>query len=237
MSESERDEIEAIGRLQALQDRIARAAKRSGRAPESVTLIAVSKRQSAEAVRELARLGVRDFGENYVQEALTKAEELRDIASEIRWHLIGGLQKNKAGKAVALFETIQSIDSEPLGETVARRVCEIGKVQRALVEVNLSEEAHRTGVPPGDALRLCERLAAKEGLALEGLMGVAPLGSGPDDARRAFEKLRALFELLPSENRRTLSMGMSGDFEVAIERGATQIRIGTALFGVRTGKG
>jgi pyridoxal phosphate enzyme (YggS family) len=237
LSELERDEAEAIGRLQTLQDRVARAAKRSGRAPESVTLIAVSKRQPAEAVRELTRLGVRDFGENYVQEALTKSEELRDIASEIRWHLIGGLQKNKAGKAVALFETIQSIDSESLGEAVARRAEEIGKTQRVLVEVNLSGEAHRTGAAPDDALRLCEKLAAKESLSLEGLMGVAPLGNGPDDAQRAFEKLRALFELLPSENRRTLSMGMSGDFEVAIEHGATQIRIGTALFGARTGKG
>ena len=237
MSESERDEAERIHRLHFLQQRIADAARRAGRTPESLTLIAVSKRQPAGAVRELARLGIRDFGENYVQEALAKAGELRETCPKVRWHLIGGLQKNKAGKAVELFETIQSIDSDSLGEAVARRAGEIGKVQRVLVEVNLSGEAHRTGVLPEDALKLCERLAAKESLSLEGLMGVAPLGSEPDDARKAFEKLRDLFELLPSENRRTLSMGMSGDFEIAIEQGATQIRIGTALFGARTGKG
>ena len=237
MSEIERDEIEALGRLHELRKRIARAAERSGRKPESLTLIAVSKRQSVEAVQELARLGVQDFGENYVQEALTKAEELRETEPEIRWHLIGGLQKNKAGKAVALFETIQSIDSESLGEAVARRVSEIGKVQRVLVEVNLSEEAHRTGVSPERALELCEKLTAKESLSLEGLMGVAPLGDGSDDTRKAFDRLRNLYEKLPERNRRTLSMGMSGDFEIAIEHGATQIRIGTALFGARTGKG
>ena len=236
MKTSERDEVELNNRLHSLRERICLAAGRSGRTAEEIALVAVSKRQPAEAVRVLARLGVEDFGENYVQEALAKAKELERAAPGLRWHLIGGLQKNKAGKAVELFETIQSIDSEPLGEAVARRVYEIGKVQRVLVEVNLSGEAHRTGAPPGDTLKLCEKLAAKENLSLEGLMGVAPLGSGPDDARRAFAKLKDLYEMLPTKNRHVLSMGMSGDFEIAIEHGATQVRIGTALFGARTDK-
>ena len=152
--------------------------------------------------------------------------------SELRWHLIGGLQRNKARRAVAVFDSVQSVDSAPLAEALARCAVEAGKVQRVLIEVNLSEDTGRSGVAPGEVVALCERTLEMNGLALEGVMGIAPLGAEP---REAFAALRKVYERLPTESRRTLSMGMSGDFEVAVEEGATQVRIGTALFGMRSG--
>jgi PLP dependent protein len=230
LNETNQDGGELGNRLHYLRECISRAAIRSGRTSEEITLIAVSKHQSAKSVLALAQLGIEDFGENYVQEAIGKSESLRDL----RWHLIGGLQKNKTGKAVGLFETIHTVDGEALGKVIDRKAGEIGKIQRVLVEVNLSGEAHRSGIAPEATLALCECLDRQPHLALEGLMGVAPVATKREEAQRAFGKLRSLYEQLPKQNRRTLSMGMSGDFEIAIENGATQIRIGTALFGART---
>jgi hypothetical protein len=213
-----------------LKKRIAAAALRSGRAADAVELMAVSKRQSREAVAEAVAAGVRLFGENYVIEAEEKQEAL--AGTEAQWHLIGALQRNKAARAVALFEAIESVDRLPLAEALGRHAREQGRAQRVLIEVNLSGEAQRVGVAAQEVSALCERVAAIEGVALEGLMGIAPLG-GESEARRAFAQIRELFERLPKSYRRTLSMGMSEDFEVAIEEGATQVRIGRALFGER----
>ena len=220
-------------RIERVRQRIADAARRAGRDGDHVVLMAVSKRQSLSAILAAARAGVCDFGENYVQEAEEKIGGV-ETPEGLRWHLIGGLQRNKARRAVALFQTIQSVDGAPLAQAIARSAAEAEKVQRVLIEVNLSGDPGRSGVDPGDARNLWERVIDLEWLDLEGLMGVAPLEGGSDSARASFAALRKLFEALPEKNRRTLSMGMSGDFEIAVEEGATQVRIGTALFGARS---
>jgi PLP dependent protein len=214
-----------------LRERIATAASRAGRHPEEIDLLAVSKRQSAGAIAEALRLGIACFGENYVAEAEEKQQELTAFAG--RWHLIGALQRNKAARAVALFEVIESVDRLALAVALGNHARAAGKRQQVLVEVNLSGADQRAGVLPEEASSLCEQIRNIEGLTLNGLMGIAPIGE-ESVARASFGQLRKLFERLPRENRRTLSMGMSQDFEIAIEEGATQVRIGTALFGART---
>lgn len=230
MTEQEAFHHISPGHVARLKKRIAAAASLAGRRPEEITLLAVSKRQSAEAISEALRLGIDRFGENYVAEAEEKQQTLTIFPGH--WHLIGGLQRNKAARAVALFDVIESVDRQELAIVLGRYALATEKRLRVLVEVNLSEEPQRAGVGPTEALALCEQVASIEGLTLEGLMGIAPLGS-ESVSRAAFARLRGLFERLPEENRQTLSMGMSQDFEIAIEEGATQVRIGTALFGVR----
>ncbi len=218
-------------RVRQLRARVEAATRRSGRSPDQIVLVGVSKRQVASALIEAWQAGIVHFGENYVAEAEEKQSELGgNLAAD--WHLIGALQRNKAARATRLFELIETVDRTELATQLSRCAREIGKVQRVLIEVNLSEGPERAGVLPEKLETLCESVAQTEGLVLEGLMGIAPLG---DDsvARAAFARLRGLFESLPVENQKTLSMGMSQDFEIALEEGATQVRIGTALFGER----
>src|SRR5687768_1778067 len=220
-------------RLAEVRGRIAAAAKRAGRAPEAVRLVAVSKTVAAERVAEAAA-GVTDFGENYVQEAQAKIAAVSGLTkTDVCWHFIGHLQSNKAKYSIALFSLIQSVYNYQLAQELQKHASKQGKTQPVLIQVNLSGEAQRSGVAPSEALTLAEKVAEMPGLALQGLMGMAPFGERPEDARPHFAALRGLYEALPEPNRQVLSMGMSGDFEVAIEEGSTLVRIGTALFGQR----
>jgi len=221
--------------LRAIQERIAAAAARSGRPKEAVLLVAVTKTVTPEAVRALWEAGVRDFGENRVQALLHKSAALPDLA--IRWHMIGSLQTNKVSKLLAAggLALIHSLDSPRLAEALNAAAAKQGGVIETLVEVNVSGEASKHGLPPeavGDFLRAVGGL---ERLRVSGLMTMAPLSMETEAARPVFAGLRALKESLregmPLNVRlEHLSMGMSSDFEVAIEEGADIVRIGTALF-------
>lgn len=222
------------GRLDEIRARIARAAGRSGRREADVTLVAVTKTVPAEVVAEAVALGVVDLGENRVQEAEAKIVAVG--RGGVRWHLIGHLQSNKAARAVALFDRIHSVDDLALAEAVGRRAVAAGRRVAALIEVNVSAEASKFGVAESGLAALAERVAGIEGLALDGLMTVGARVDRPEQARSAFARLRRLRDetsarlgiALPE-----LSMGMSGDFEVAVEEGSTMVRVGTALFGPR----
>ena len=216
---------DVAGNLAAVRARIAAAAARAGRDAAAVRLVAVSKTQPAERVRAAVAAGVRDIGENYVQEAATKRAA---VGGDVRWHLIGHLQRNKAARALELFDLIHSVDSVALAEALARHAAARGAPARALVEVNVGGEASKSGVAPEALPALLERLRDPS-LVIEGLMAVPPPGS-PDEVRDHFRRLRALRD---AAGLRELSMGMTDDFEVAIEEGATMVRIGRAIFGAR----
>lgn len=218
--------------LREVQERIHRAAARSGRRAEEIRLVAVSKTQPVERIREAIAAGVGEIGENYVQEAEAKLPELGDLP--VVRHFIGHLQKNKAGKAVALFELVQTVDSVELAQALGRRVLGINKTLEVLIEVNISGEASKFGVAPERAVDLAAEVAAVPGIRLQGLMGIGPWA--PDDetaTRNSFRLLASLYERLPREHRQVLSMGMTGDFETAIAEGSTMLRIGTGIFGAR----
>jgi hypothetical protein len=214
--------------------RIAAACTRSGRDPASVQLVAVSKQVSVERVRELADLGQAVFGENRVQEALAK---IPAAGPGLRWHLVGHLQRNKARLAVGAFELIHSVDDLDLAREIDRRAAAAGLVQAVLVEVNVAGEASKHGAPPAELQGLVEALAGLAHIDLRGLMCVPPIVDAPDEARRWFGRLRDLRDEAVAALGRPLphlSMGMSDDFDVAVEEGATCVRIGRALFGART---
>ncbi len=214
-----------------VRERIAESAARAGRFAEEITLVAVTKRQPASAVHAAVAAGVTDIGENYVQEAQAKREALGHSEGDLlRWHLIGHLQSNKAAPAVSTFDLIQSVDSLRLAQALARQAQNAGKTQDVLLQVHLGDETSKTGLPPERVLDVAAEAAGLAGLNVRGLMGIAPLAGDP---RPHFASLRRLFEQLPPENRQTLSMGMTGDFETAIAEGATMVRVGTAIFGPR----
>jgi len=216
--------------LQRVRERIASAAVRSGRRAEDVTLVAVTKTRGIEEIREAIACGVTDIGENYVQEAEIKYGEIVNAA---RWHMIGHLQRNKARRAVEVFGVIHSIDSDRLAEEVGLRAAAIGRTADCLIEVRISGEEAKSGVEPGDALTLAERISSVSGIRVSGLMGMAPFVADPEETRPYFAKLKQLWDKLPNEQRLYLSMGMTQDYEVAIEEGANVVRIGTAIFGPR----
>ena len=220
-------------RLARVVDRIGRAAARAGRRAEDVRLVAVSKTQPTARLVEAYEAGARTFGENYVQEAAGKVSALPGA----EWHLIGRLQRNKAAKAVSLFSWIESVDSARLLEEVSRRAEAAGRVVPVLLEVNLAGEGSKGGVTPGDLARLIEAAAGLRGVSVRGLMAIPPVSGGAEASRPWFARLRGLLEgcpPLPGGQRMTeLSMGMSNDFEAAIEEGATMVRVGTAIFGSR----
>ena len=227
-------------RVAAVRERIARAAARAGRAPADVTLVAVSKTFPAEAVREAFAAGVRDFGENKVQEAEGKIASLGDLrAAGARFHLVGHLQGNKARKALPLFDCIHSVDGEELAGRLERGAEEHGVVLRVLIQVDLAGEATKHGVPEAGLFRLLEAVAGFERLRVDGLMILPPFSEDPEAARPHFRRLRELRDqalardLLRAPH---LSMGMSHDLEPAIEEGATMVRVGSAIFGERERK-
>ena len=224
-------------RLADVRDRIARAAARAGRDPSSVKLLAVSKTFGADAVRAAAAEGQIDFGENKVQEAQLKRAATRDLT--IVWHLIGHLQSNKAKKAAAEFDVIHSIDSADLVTKIDAAAAEAGRRITLLAQADLACEATKHGAREDELLSIFEAAAGCSAVAMAGLMIIPPAVSSPEDARPWFRKLRDVRDRLlkqgvsPSQLTE-LSMGMSHDYEIAIEEGATIVRVGTALFGGRT---
>jgi pyridoxal phosphate enzyme (YggS family) len=234
--------------LASVRERMELAASRCGRRPEEITLVAVSKTQSARKIQELYEAGVRHFGENRVQERESKLGDLAGLNAT--WHMIGHLQKNKVSRAAGLFASIDSLDSISLAHKLdrARADCapdaagkselpEAGNRLRVLIEVKLDPEPAKSGVPGEDVIRLVEAILQLPHLDLRGLMGVPPYFDNPEEARPYFRRMRELREetraQLGAEMLPVLSMGMSNDFEIAIEEGATEVRVGTALFGER----
>ena len=221
-----------------VRDRIAAAARRAGRQPEDIALMAVSKTFPAERIREAYDSGLRLFGENRVQEFAGKTDALRDLHSA-EWHLIGHLQTNKAAKAVELFAAVDSVDSLRLAQKLNASAQQLGKKLKVLIEVNVGGEAAKSGVAPesGELEELLSAAPELEHLEFRGLMTIPPFNDDPQEARPYFRKLRDLRDQiarrLPAFNMRELSMGMSHDFEVAIEEGSTCVRVGTAIFGER----
>jgi pyridoxal phosphate enzyme (YggS family) len=221
--------------IKTVKDRIASAAKRAGRDPASVRLVVVTKTVDIERIREAVGAGATILGENRVQEAKEKIERLGTVVS---WHLIGHLQVNKAKHAVKLFDLIHSVDTRELAAEIDKQAARIGKVQNVLVEVNIGGEASKAGMAVKNAPALVREIAGHGNIAIQGLMTIPPFSENPEDARPYFRVLRELAERIAHENipnvaMKELSMGMSGDLEVAVEEGATMVRVGTAIFGER----
>ena len=214
-------------RLAEVKTRIADAARRAGRDPAGVTLIAVSKTFGADAIAPVLDAGQREFGENRVQEAEGKWPPLKVRYPDLRLHLIGPLQTNKAREAVSLFDAIHTVDRDRLAGVLAKEMARQGRSPTLFVEVNTGKEPQKAGVAPGEAAAFVTRCRDVHGLSIEGLMCIPPL---TDDPVPHFEMLRRLAEALGLGS---LSMGMSGDFEAAIFHGATHVRVGSAIFGER----
>jgi PLP dependent protein len=231
---------ELRARLEEINQRIAAACDRVGRRASEITLVAVSKTVPAARIHDAIEAGVRMLGESRVQEAAAKIQELSAISAErkVQWHLIGHLQSNKARRAVELFDAIHSVDDLKLAERLDHLAAESGKRLPIFIEINLGGEESKTGVAPDEALPLCEQVGKLPSLELKGLMAVPPFSDNPEEARPFFRRLRRLRDEAQRSGAvggsfNDLSMGMSDDFEIAIEEGATFIRIGTALFGAR----
>jgi pyridoxal phosphate enzyme (YggS family) len=221
--------------LSAVKERIAKAAARVGRDPDGITLVAVTKTMSVARIREAIGAGHGVFGENRVQEAQAKVQEL---GHDVRWHLIGHLQRNKVKFVCDLFDMIESIDSLPLAQDLDARAARHGIVMPILIQVNIGDETTKSGVDTSAALALVQQIAALPHVAVKGLMCVPPAVELAEHARPYFVKLRTLAaaiegERIPNVSMTDLSMGMSHDFEVAIEEGATIVRVGSAIFGPR----
>ena len=221
--------------LRSVQERITIAAQRVHRDPSSVRLVVVTKTVDHDHIREAVAAGATAFGENRVQEAKEKIEALGTIAS---WHLIGRLQTNKAKYAVKLFDLIHSVDTLELAAELDRQAAKIGTVQDILIEVNIAGETSKAGMAAAGAQGLVREAAKLKNISIRGLMTMPPYSDDPGDSRPYFRKLRGLAEAITKENisgvsMEELSMGMSGDFEVAVEEGATLVRVGTAIFGQR----
>jgi hypothetical protein len=233
-------------RLAAIRDRIAAACGRAGRDPAAVALLGVSKTQPAAAVEAAWRAGLRTFGENRVQEALAKSRELAHLPPPPdgpEWHLIGPLQSNKVRPALELFRTIHSIDRPGIAEALDREAAARGLRLTGFLEVNVGGEASKHGFAEAGLAEAVRSLAGLRHLRIAGLMAVPPQGDDPEDSRRWFVRLRELRDRLASRPEWAaawsgsggwLSMGMSHDFEIAVEEGATHVRVGTALFGARS---
>jgi pyridoxal phosphate enzyme (YggS family) len=217
-----------IGRnVAAIRKRIDQAAKRAGRSPSEVTLVAVTKTVDATAIQEAFAAGLRHFGESRIQEAKDKIPALSGLAPRPTWHLVGHLQTNKAKTATELFDVIHSVDSLKVAEAVSQHAdCDMP----VLVQVNVAGEASKYGFALQDTIAALEHIARLPHLRIKGLMTIAPYADDPEEVRPVFRRLRLMRDSLGLEH---LSMGMSHDFEVAIEEGATLVRIGRAIFGGR----
>jgi len=213
--------------VQELQRRIAGACERVGRSPDEVTLVVVTKTIEAPAIEAAFHAGIRNFGENRVQEARPKIEQLASLRAHLTWHMVGHLQTNKAKTAVDFFDIIHSVDSLRLAEALSRRS---QKRLPVLIEVNVAAEATKSGFTLPEVDEAVKRIVRLPNLEIEGLMTIAPWVSDAEEVRPVFRRLRQLGDAL---GLRHLSMGMTDDFEVAIEEGATLVRIGRAIFGER----
>ena len=224
-------------RLAEVRERISAAARSAGRDPSSVRLIAVSQTFPVDLIREAYAAGQRDFGENRVQEALEKVDACADL--EVQWHLLGHLQTNKAKRAGAAFHTIHSVDSLDLLQKLDAAAADAGTAPSLLLQIDLANEATKHGMPPDAARPLFDAAAHLRAARVVGLMTLPPYPEAPEDSRPWFRQLRDwrdrwLADGVPAGMLRELSMGMSADFEVAIQEGATAVRVGTAIFGKRT---
>ncbi len=224
-------------KLDSIQKRIEAAALRCGRDPRAITLVAVSKTRSADEIREAVRAGALLFGENYVKEAEDKIKGLQDL--HVPFHLIGHLQSNKAKIAVRLFDLVHSVDSLSLATELHKQAKKIGKIQNILVQVNTGMEESKSGIDEKDLEPLIRDISVFDHLRVMGLMTIPPYDADPETVRPFFKALRLARDRIdtlriPSVSMNELSMGMTGDFETAIEEGATLVRIGTAIFGERT---
>ncbi|HEY5648499.1 MAG TPA: YggS family pyridoxal phosphate-dependent enzyme [Nitrospiria bacterium] len=218
--------------LKNVRERIRKAAERSGRDPKTVRLVAVTKNFGPERVQEAVDAGADLLGENRVQEALSKMDR---VHGGVSWHMIGHLQKNKVRSVVGRFDLIHSADSPGLAEEINRRAEKAGLIQKILIQVNLSGETSKHGVDPGELDGLVDLASGLPHIKVEGLMVIPPLSSDPEDSRPLFRGLAERFQGFREAGHdfHELSMGMSNDFEVAVEEGATLVRVGTAIFGSR----
>jgi len=219
--------------FESVQGRIAEAARRSGRSAESVRLVAVTKRSPTEWIRPLVACGARDLGENYPQELWRKAEAQADLGASVRWHLIGHLQSNKVKKTLPMVRLIHSVDSLKLLQVLDESATALGDPPGVCLQVNTSAESSKHGWTPERILDDAEMIAGCRAIPVVGLMTMAALGTTPETARASFIRLRELREALRQRTGlrlEELSMGMSNDFEAAIEEGATLVRVGSALF-------
>ena len=222
-------------RLARVREQIARAAQRAGRNAEDITLIAVSKTFDSPTIQQAVDAGARDLGENRVQEAIAK---IGQISGDVRWHLIGHLQTNKVRHAVEAFEVIHTIDSAELAARVDRIAGELNRRPSVLIQVDIAHEPTKSGADEKELASIIETIDSAQHIELRGLMVLPPFFDSPEQTRPYFRKLRELLESLngnrlPERKLTELSMGMSHDFEVAIEEGATMVRVGTAIFGSR----
>ena len=222
--------------IEIVRNRIREACSRCGRNPEDVLLLGVSKTIGIDRVREAVAAGLPDMGENYAQEFADKCSQLGDL--HIRWHFIGHLQTNKVKYIIEHVHLVHSVDNDRLAEELQKRAEKIGRSLEVLVEVHTTDEATKHGVPPNQTMDLVKRLSGFDRLRVQGLMTMGPFSDDPNDSRSSFQQLSALRDRISREgiegiSMRHLSMGMTHDFEVAIEEGATIVRIGTAIFGER----
>jgi len=233
------DDAQLADNVAHVRSTIAEAARQAGRRPEEVTLVAVSKTMPVALVRMAYNLGVSHFGENRVQEALPKIEAFHPEG--MYWHMIGHLQSNKAGKVVATFDYVQSVDSLHLARALDRYADQQGKRLPMLLQVNVSGEVSKVGIPLAEAPELARQVLALPHIEVQGLMTIAPLVENAEEVRPVFRKLRMLRDQLRIELPRCawqhLSMGMTDDYSIAIAEGATIVRIGRAIFGERVKKG
>lgn len=237
MRNEDASSADAIGQhVRDVLERIRRAARRAGRGPEAVQLLAVTKAVPVDRIRPAVDAGLRILGENRLQEAQPKIEALKGLG--LRWHFIGTLQRRKVRAVVGAFEMIQSVDSLDLAAEIDRRAGAAGIRQDVLLEINVGREATKAGFSPDEAADAVARLETLPHVAVKGLMAIPPQGADAEASRPYFRTLRELARALASPalqrvRMEELSMGMSGDFEVAIEEGATMVRVGTAIFGER----
>jgi pyridoxal phosphate enzyme (YggS family) len=223
-------------RLEKIEDRIKRAAEKCGRNPDEVRLVAVSKTMPKEKLVQAVEAGVDVLGENYVQEARDKFNDLYTLP--VTWHFIGHLQSNKAKYVVKIFDLIHSVDSLKLAREINKQAKKINKIQDILIQVNISEESTKSGTQAGQTLEIVQNISQFENVAVKGLMTMPPFFNAPERVQPFFKTLGELRNQIKEENITNismdeLSMGMTGDFEVAIQEGATLVRIGTAIFGER----
>jgi pyridoxal phosphate enzyme (YggS family) len=221
--------------IKDIWSRIEKTAAKVGKNREDIKLAAVTKTVKVERIKEAIKCGIQIIGENKVQEAESKFDR---ITEKVEKHLVGHLQTNKAKKAVELFDLIQSVDSQHLAQEISKRADQMGKVMDVLVEINTSGEKTKFGIDPVEALSFIKSISNWEGIKIRGLMTIGLFSDNPEDTRPCFKKLKSIFEKIKSENiprveMRYLSMGMTSDFEVAIQEGSNMVRIGTGIFGPR----
>ena len=217
-------------------DDIQDAARRCGRNSSEITVVAVSKTRTVEEIEQVVAAGIEHLGENRLQEAVSK---IPDVQGEAVWHMVGHLQSNKGKKAAELFDWIDSVDSKKIANILSAQAVESDKTLNVLIQANISGELSKSGIKPGDVKELISYVKNKKGLVFRGLMTISSFGVSPEVTRAEFAKMKALFDSLREDNEAdsrmdVLSMGMSQDYRIAVEEGSTMVRIGTAIFGLRS---